>query len=142
MSETPSDLAKQGKRNDEWVSNVVAPAAKRTQDNAGVWPVLGVGPFCAVVEVGAADYTAAIATTMEEACTKLRSHGYEPFIAVDYVRSARYGNRAMRRGFAQIVDAAMREKVALVGGESSEHDDDADDAVITCVTVLGRRGAG
>lgn len=75
--------------------------------------------------------------TVEIACARLRRQGVKPIAALDYVRAQQYGNRAMREAFREIVDGALKEGVALVGGESAEHDHDTEDFSDSYVWVLG-----
>lgn len=119
-----------------WIEDIVSPAVRRTQDEAQYWPVLGVGLFAAVLElpghlhvVGGQD----VAT----ACARLRECGARPVAAVDYIQARSYGNEAMRTAFTQVVEGCLEEQVALVGGESAEHNNDPEGFALTWVVVVG-----
>lgn len=122
--------------NDEWVKRIVAPAAKLTQDAAEFWPEQGVGPYAAVLNLRGGVCVAG-GQTIEIACARMREQGVEPVAAVDYIMSQAYGNRPMLTTFSNIVQSCLKEGIALVGGESSAHDDQGENTVITYVWVIG-----
>jgi phosphoribosylaminoimidazole (AIR) synthetase len=137
---TPAPDADQGPRNEAWVSGTVGPAAKRTQDNAEFWPLEGVGPFAAVLPLsphGAVVTSALGPNAVAEASKTLRDGGCRPVAVLDYLCAKRYDNGAMREAFAGLVGQCLDEHVALVGGESSEHDNMDAAACVLWAVVIG-----
>ncbi len=127
-------------RGHDFVTRVVAPAAKRTQDAAGYWPAAGVGPFCAVLDgLPAGKICVGTGANVQAACAQLRDIGVRPLVAVDYIQSNLMGGETMQREFEKVVAGCLEEGVALVGGESSEHNRDPDGYALVWVVVLGIR---
>ena len=124
----------------EWIERYVAPAAKETQDRARFWPVAGVGPYAAVLRLD--DGSLAISSASgpnatKEACAKLREVGVRPIAMGDYLSTRAYGNQAMIAALARVREQALEEGVAIIGGESSEHNFLPDDFSLTIVWAFG-----
>ena len=126
--------------NIEWIERFVAPAAKETQDRAQFWPEKGVGPFAAVLRLEADRVSVFMASGSEatrEACQKLRQEGKIPLVILDYISAQEYGNQVMIAALGEIRDQAFEENVAIVGGESAEHNNMGPDDCFTVVFALG-----
>lgn len=124
----------------EWIERFVVPAAKETQDEAQFWPLEGVGPYAAVLELEVGSLSIASASgpnATKVACAKLRAENVQPIAIGDYLSTKAYGNKAMIAALDQVRRQALEERVAIIGGESSEHDFLPEDFSLTIVWAFG-----